>query len=189
MIIPQLKETGDQNRWTSFRCFSTPFWGSPGLSSRATFLPYIQLLSAKFNVTHHLYAEDIQIYLELDSRNFDCIIIELANCLEAVQAWMGNNKLKLNPDKTEFIMIGDNQIRRSLKSSFPVSFLGNIMEPAESVKNLGVILTAENSMQRHVVNLCRICYYHLRELRRVRRYLNHETAVKVAYALVIGRVG
>ena len=101
---------------------------------------------------------------------------------------MGNNKLKLNPDKTEFIVIGDDQIRSSLKSSFPVSLLGNTMEPAESVKNLGVILDAENSMQRLVANICRISYYHLRELRRVRRYLNHETAVKVANALVSSRL-
>ena len=63
---------------------------------------------------------------------------------------MGNNQLKLNPDKTEFIVIGHDQIRSSLKSSFSVSFLGNIMEPAESVRNLGVILDAENSMQRYV---------------------------------------
>ena len=55
-----------------------------------------------FNMTHHLYADDTQIYLELDSRNFDSSITELTNCLEAVKAWMGNNKLKLNPDKTEF---------------------------------------------------------------------------------------
>ena len=61
-----------------------------------------------------------------------------------------------------FIVIDDDQIRSSLKSSFPVSLLGNIMEPAESVKNLGVILDAENSMQRHVANLCHISYYHLR---------------------------
>ena len=61
---------------------------------------------------------------------------------------MGKNKLKLNPDKTKFIVTGDDQIRSSLKSSFPVSCLGNIMEPAESIKNLGVILDAENSMQR-----------------------------------------
>ena len=51
-------------------------------------------------------------------------------------------ELKLNPDKTEFIVIGDDQIRHSLTSSFPVSFLGNIIEQAESVKNLGVILDA-----------------------------------------------
>ena len=143
---------------------------------------------SKFNVTHHLYADDTQICLELDSRNFDSSITELTNCLEAVQAWMGINKLKLNPDKTEFIVIGDDQIRSSLKSSFPVSLLGNTMEPAESVKNLGVILDAKNSMQRHVANLCCISYYHLRELRRVRRYLNHETAVEVANALVSSRL-
>ena len=47
---------------------------------------------SKFNVTHHLYADDTQIYWELDSRNFDSSITELTNCLEAVQAWMGNNK-------------------------------------------------------------------------------------------------
>ena len=56
---------------------------------------------------------------------------------------MGNNKLKLNPDKTEFIVIGDDQIRSSRKSSFPVSLLGNSIEPSESIKNLGVILDAK----------------------------------------------
>ena len=85
-------------------------------------------------------------------------------------------------------MIGDDQIRSSLKSSFPVSLLGNSMEPAESVKKLGVILDAENSRQRHVANLCHISYYHLRELQRARRYLNHETAVKVANALASSRL-
>ena len=67
---------------------------------------------SKFKVTHHLYADDTQIYLELDSRNFDSSITELTNCLEVVQAWMGN-KLKLNPDETEFIVIGDDQIGTS----------------------------------------------------------------------------
>ena len=97
-------------------------------------------------MTHLLYADDTQIFLELYSRNFNSSITELTNCLEAVQAWMRNNKLKLNHDKTEFIVIGPDQIRSSLKSSFPVSLLGNSMELAGSVKNLGVILDAENSM-------------------------------------------
>ena len=61
-----LKETADQNRWTSFRCFSTPLRGSPGLSPGATpFYPiYNALISviSKFNVTNHLYGDDTQIY-------------------------------------------------------------------------------------------------------------------------------
>ena len=144
--------------------------------------PFSSVIS-KFDVTHHLYADDTQIYLELDSRNLYSSITELTNCLEAVQVWVGNNKLKLNPDKTEFIVIGDDQIR-----SLAVSLLGNSMEPAELVKNLGVNLDTENSVQKHVANLCRISYYHLQELRRVRRYLNHDIAVRVANALVSSRL-
>ena len=125
--------------------------------------------------------------MELDSRNFDCSTIEQANCLDAVQAWVGYNKLQLNPNKTVVIVIGD-QIRSSMKLSFPVSFLGNIMEPAESVKNLGVDLNADNSMQRHVANLCHICYFHFQELQSFRRYLNYETAMKVANALISSRL-
>ena len=45
--------------------------------------------------------------------------------------------INLNPNKMEFLAIGDDKIRSSMKSSFPVSFLGYIMEPAESVKTLG----------------------------------------------------
>ena len=52
---------------------------------------------------HHLYADDAQIYLELDCRKFDSNPTELANCLEAIQVWMGNSKLKLNRDKTVMI--------------------------------------------------------------------------------------
>ena len=70
-------------------------------------------------------------YLELEAN-----IPDLANCLEAIQMWMGNNKLKLNPKNTELIMIGNDWIRNSLKLSFPLSLFDDIMEQVESIKTL-----------------------------------------------------
>ena len=96
----------------------------------------LSTIISKFNVPHHLYADDTQIYLELYSRIFNSNITELANCLEIIQMWMENVKLLLNPDKIEFILIGEDETRNSLKSSLNVSLLGNTMEATESVKTL-----------------------------------------------------
>ena len=91
---------------------------------------------SKYNVTHHLYADDTQIYLKIDSQNANSNLLELAHCLDAIQSWMTNNKLKLDPDKTEFILIGDKNSRNSLEALFPVNIMGTVVEPATSVKNL-----------------------------------------------------
>ena len=39
---------------------------------------------SKFKVTHHLHADDTQIYLAVDSRNFDSSMEELTECLKSV---------------------------------------------------------------------------------------------------------
>ena len=51
---------------------------------------------------------------------------------------MSASKLKLNPDKTEFIVFGSKRQRDKLKAYFPSTILGSPLCPAQWVKNLGV---------------------------------------------------
>ena len=93
------------------------------------------------------------------SQNFNSNIIELANCFVTIHVWKGNNKFVLNLNKTEFILIGDDGARNSFKviiSCKPPWKYHGINWICK--KNLCVILDADNSMQRHVANLCCVCY-------------------------------
>ena len=61
----------------------------------------------KHAIPHHLYADDSQLYVFFASGDSAAALNGLQSFLASVQAWMSTNKLKLNPDKTEFLLIGN----------------------------------------------------------------------------------
>ena len=54
------------------------------------------------------------------------------------------SKLKLKPDKTEFILFGSKKQRERLNVCFPIDILGNPLHPTESVRNL-ILLSLNTS--------------------------------------------
>ena len=97
---------------------------------------------------------------------------------------MDGVKLKLNPEKYEFIIIGQKAIRDYLAPNFPAPPLQNNICPSVEVKNLSVIFDSDNSFDNHVAKVCRACYYRLRDLRWIHKFLSVETAILLANAMV-----
>ena len=60
-------------------------------------------------IPHHLYADDSQLYVSFASGDSAAALNGLQSCLASVQSWTSTNKLKLNPDKTECLLIGNEQ--------------------------------------------------------------------------------
>ena len=52
---------------------------------------------------------------------------------------MSSRKLKLNPDKTNFLLIGSEVQRKKILKCFPTRLLAQEVTPSQSARNIGVI--------------------------------------------------
>ena len=139
-------------------------------------------------IPHHLYADDSQLYVSFSSGDSAAALNGLQSCLASVQSWMSTNKLKLNPDKTEFFLIGNERQRSKYLSMFPIELLGIKSYPAKSARNLGVIFDKNFNFRSHISAICSSCIYHIQDLWRIRRHLDLDSAKLLANALVSSRL-
>ena len=152
--------------------------------SHCTPAPLSLIISKYEGIKFHFYADDSQVYVYLSQKNASAAFEQSNRCLNDVKDWMSTSKLKLNPDKTEFIIFGLKRQRDKLKACFPINILGNPLCPVGSVKNLGVWFDSDLLLSKHVQNVCKSCFVKLHDFRHVRRFLTHNVSVLVANALV-----
>ena len=138
-------------------------------------------------IPHHLYPYDSQLYISF-SGDSAAALNGLQSCLASVQSWMSTNKLKLNPDKTAFLLVGNERQRSKYLSMFPIELLGVKSYPAKSARNLGVIFDKNFNFRSHISTICSSCIYHIRDLRRIRRHLDLDSAKWLVNALVSSRL-
>ena len=98
----------------------------------------------QFGISFHMYADDIQLYISFNPKGHLSTVAaldQISQCIKAIKIWMHNNMLKLNDEKTEFMVIASKNLKRFMS---PVSLLveGKTIFPADSVRNLGVVFNA-----------------------------------------------
>ena len=100
---------------------------------------------------------------------------------------MFSMKLKLNSDKTEFILIGTRQ--QLTKINIPHISVGDTeIRPSSVVRNLGSWFDNTLSMEVHVSNICKSSFYYLYNLRRIRKYLSPQSASILVHAFITSRL-
>ena len=140
------------------------------------------------NMEYHIYADDSQLYIIIKKKdNLSDTVQRIESCVSDIHGWMSENKLKLNEGKTEIIFFSSKS-KINLYSNLTFNLGGNVIAPVSSVKNLGVYLDNTLSMEPHILSIERSCHLHLREIRRIRKFLTTDTCKTIVQALITSKL-
>ena len=124
-------------------------------------------IAASFGISDHYFADDSQEYDSFtpspsaadQHRVFD----NLAASLAEQGKWLAVNRLKLNEDKTDALLVSskDNVAKKRI-ASIPLVVGDASIIPSPVVRNLGVLLDSHLTMEQQINASCRSSYFHLR---------------------------
>jgi hypothetical protein len=141
----------------------------------------------RFGFKVHAYADDLQIYDSCYPVHASRLVLRLSECIKAVQDWMSTNRLCLNPSKTELIWLTSSRKLHHCPMD-EVQLCGSVVKPSLQVRNLGVILDSAMTMIPHVNKIIGLCYFHIRQLRNIRRSLTADATHALVRALIHSRL-
>ena len=138
------------------------------------------------------FADDEQMYIAFQPKQGttapqDSCIDTIAKCIQDTKIWMDFNLLKLNEEKTEFIILGNSQQLR--KVCDPQLFIGEeTITPVTKVRNLGYYMDQFMRNDHHINTISGQCFGLLKNILTIRPYINTETCKTIVQALVISKL-
>ena len=116
------------------------------------------------------------------------ILHSMQSCICDVKAWATAKMLKLNNNKTELMLVTSKRTKHL--HNLPTSIIiGNAQIPVkQSVKNLGFTLYCHLTMNAHVFDIARTCYFELCCLASIRRFHTSTATATLVSAFVLSRI-
>ena len=90
-----------------------------------------------YNIHYHIYADDTQLYCYFDIKSPMEALNSIRSCIADIRTWMIKKKLKINDDKTEFLII--TSPRANFTDEIILSIGQEVISPSSSCKSLGVM--------------------------------------------------
>ena len=140
-------------------------------------------LLRQLDVQYHLYADDSKLWIIFKPPELHTAIGQMEKCIASVQKWMLSHELKMNDDKTEFLVISSKSIARGIVS--PMLHIGDHQVVATSTaRNIGVMMDSKASMEAHLLSVCKSSFVHIRNLSRIKQFLDSSSLERLAHAFI-----
>ena len=154
------------------------------------FTLYSQPLSdviACHSCDYHKYADDTEISDSAPPSDFTCAQSNIQSCISDTLSWMQSNKLKLNTEKTEMMLVGSS-VRISSVGCESADIGGSCIPFQTTVTYLGVHLDQTLSMKQHISSLCRTTFLALGRIASIRPLLSNSSTENLAACMITSRL-
>ena len=140
-------------------------------------------------VRYHFFADDTQLWLPFRPENLDNAIDSMQRCLDDVILWMSHHKLKLNVEKTEFLVISSRHHASVYNLEQPIN-VGTVDTPpaTTAVRNLGVLIDPRLSLESFVAQVCKSCYYSLHNINRIKGFVDFQTLERIIHCFISSKL-
>ena len=110
----------------------------------------------------------------------------MQSCISDVKALAIVNMLELNDNKTELMLVTTKRTKHL--HNLPTSItIGNTQIPFKQSEEFGFTLDCHVNMNAHVSNIARTCYFELRRLASIRRFLTSTATATLVSAFVLSK--
>ena len=121
------------------------------------------------DVDAQFFADDEQMYLAFKPKKTDSqeqCTTTLEKCISQTKTWMESKRLRLNDDKTEFIIIGSRQ-QLSKITDIAIKIGNTTIQLVESVHDLGYFLDNQLKNGVHINKVTKISFHLLRNIQKI----------------------
>ena len=115
-------------------------------------------------------------------------VASVQQCVTAIEQWMDASRLRLNIDKTELIWTGTKHNLAEIPGCGRALTLGAAHVAQSDDCVLGVQLSSDLTLNKHVNIVSAKCFFQLRQLRCIRRSLDDDSVATLVHAFITSRV-
>jgi hypothetical protein len=144
-------------------------------------------IAQRHGVCMHQYADDTQLYLSFDLDKQKEALAQMEACINDIRQWMRQNKLKLNEDKSELLILTSPRLAHKVSIN-SIRIGDSVVHASSEAKNLGATFDHTLCHTQHVTSLVKSCNFQLRSIGQARKYLTQDATEKVMHAFVSSRL-
>ena len=107
--------------------------------------------------------------------------------MDEVVGWSPLHFMNVNPDKTEIALLRPSSLNNEVKIN-GILYDGQCIRFSSEVKNVGVWIDQNLTMDVHINKIVSHCYKILRDINGIKKYLNRTLLERLVHAVITSRL-